>query len=127
AETVTVLTNRNGQSKEIEVNVPALFHGGNPSANITLENGDTIFVERAPVFYIYGEVQRAGASRLEPNTIVMQALSLGGGLTTRATDCGIGIQRRLPNGELKMLDAKMTDLIQADDSVIVRERANDYR
>ena len=28
-------------------------------------------------------MQRAGAYRLEPNTVVMQALSLGGGLTAR--------------------------------------------
>jgi len=127
AETVTVLTNRNGQSKEIEVNVPALFHGGNPSANIQLENGDTIFVERAPVFYIYGEVQRAGAYRLEPNTIVMQALSLGGGLTPRATERGVGIHRRMQNGEFSIVDAKLTDKLQPDDIVVVRDRLMEYR
>src|SRR5688572_33128661 len=32
-----------------------------------LQGGETIYVDRAPVFYIYGEVTRAGAYRLEPN------------------------------------------------------------
>ncbi len=127
AETVRVLTNRGGKYQEHEINFPALFRGGDPSANMQLENGDTIFVERAPVFYIYGEVQRAGAYRLEPNTVVMQALSLGGGLTARATERGIGIHRRMPNGELMMMDAKLTDPIQADDIVYVRERLMEYR
>jgi len=127
AETVRVLTNRGGKYEKHEINFPALFRGGDPSTNIQLENGDTIFVERAPVFYIYGEVQRAGAYRLEPNTIVMQALSLGGGLTARATERGIGIHRRMPNGELMMIDAKLTDPIQADDIVFVRERLMEYR
>ena len=127
AETVRVLTNRGGKYEKHEINYPALFRGGDPSTNIELENGDTIYVERAPVFYIYGEVQRAGAYRLEPNTIVMQALSLGGGLTTRATERGIGIHRRMPNGELTMIDAKLTDPIQADDIVFVRERVMEYR
>jgi polysaccharide biosynthesis/export protein len=127
AETVRVLTNRSGKYEKHEINFPALFRGGDPSTNIQLENGDTIFVERAPVFYIYGEVQRAGAYRLEPNTIVMQALSLGGGLTARATERGIGIHRRMPNGELMMVDAKLTDPIQADDIVFVRERVMEYR
>jgi polysaccharide export outer membrane protein len=127
AETVRVLTNRGGKYEKHEINFPALFRGGDPSTNIQLENGDTIFVERAPVFYIYGEVQRAGAYRLEPNTIVMQALSLGGGLTARATERGIGIHRRMPNGELMMIDAKLTDPIQADDIVFVRERVMEYR
>jgi polysaccharide export outer membrane protein len=127
SETLRVLTNRGGKYEEHEINYSALFRGGNPSINIQLENGDTIFVERAPVFYIYGEVQRAGAYRLEPNTIVMQALSLGGGLTARATERGIGINRRKPNGELMMIDAKLTDPIQADDIVYVRERLMEYR
>ena len=127
SETVKVLTNRGGKYEEHEINFPALFRSGDPSTNIQLENGDTIFVERAPVFYIYGEVQRAGSYRLEPNTIVIQALSLGGGLTTRATERGIGIHRRMPNGELLMIDAKLTDAVQADDIVFVRERQMEYR
>ncbi len=127
SETLRVLTNRGGKYEEHEINYSALFRGGNPANNIQLENGDTIFVERAPVFYIYGEVQRAGAYRLEPNTIVMQALSLGGGLTTRASERGIGIHRRMPNGELLLIDAKLTDPIQADDIVFIRERLMEYR
>jgi polysaccharide export outer membrane protein len=127
AETIRVLTNRGGKYEEREINFPALFRGGDPSTNIQLENGDTIYVERAPVFYIYGEVQRAGAYRLEPNTIVIQALSLGGGLTARGSERGIGIHRRMPNGELMMIDAKLTDALQADDVVFVRERLMEYR
>ena len=121
ADTVTVLTNRGGKIERREIDVPAIFHGGDPTMNIQIENGDTIFVERAPVFYIYGEVQRAGAYRLEPNMIVMQALSLGSGLTPRASERGIGIHRRMPNGKFVKLDAKLTDPILADDIVFVRE------
>jgi polysaccharide export outer membrane protein len=121
ADTVTVLTNRAGKVERHEIDVPAIFHGGDPSTNIQIENGDTIYVERAPVFYIYGEVQRAGAYRLEPNMIVMQALSLGSGLTPRANERGIGIHRRMPNGKFVKLDAKLTDPILADDIVFVRE------
>jgi len=127
AETVRVLTNRGGTYEERDISIKSLFHGGDQSANMQLENGDTIFVDRAPVFYIYGEVQRAGAYRLEPNTIVMQALSLGGGLTVRAAERGIGIHRRMPNGELMMIEAKVTDPIQPDDIVYVRERMMEYR
>ena len=121
SDTVTVLTNRGGKIERHEIDVPAIFHGGDPTTNIQIENGDTIYVERAPVFYIYGEVQRAGAYRLEPNMIVMQALSLGSGLTPRASERGIGIHRRMPNGKFVKLDAKLTDPILADDIVFVKE------
>lgn len=121
ADTVTVLTNRHGKPERRIVDVPSIFQGGDPATNMQIENGDTIFVERAPVFYIYGEVQRAGAYRWEPNMIVMQALSLGSGLTPRASARNIGIHRRMPDGKFAKLDAKLTDPIQADDIVFVRE------
>lgn len=121
ADTVTILKRRGGAPEKRKIDVPAIFRGGDPTTNIEIESGDTIFVERAPVFYIYGEVQRAGAYRLEPHMIVMQALSLGGGLTARGTERGVGIHRRQPNGQFRKLDAKLTDAIQADDVVFVRE------
>ena len=121
ADTVTVLTHRDGKAQTWAINLPAIFRGGDGATNIQIENGDTIFVERAPVFYIYGEVQRAGAYRLEPNMIVMQALALGGGLTLRATERGIGVHRRMPNGKFMKLEAKLTDPVQAEDIVFVRE------
>lgn len=121
ADTVTVLTHRDGKAITREIDVPAIFRGGDATTNIQMESGDTIFVERAPVFYIYGEVQRAGAYRLEPNMIVMQALALGGGLTPRATERGIGVHRRMPDGRFRKLEAKLTDPVQADDIVFVHE------
>jgi len=121
ADTVTVLTHRDGKAITRAIDLPGIFRGGDGATNIQIENGDTIFVERAPVFYIYGEVQRAGAYRLEPNMIVMQALALGGGLTLRATERGIGVHRRMPNGRFTKLEAKLTDPVQAEDIVFVRE------
>ena len=46
-----------------------------------VENGDIIYVDRAPTFYMYGEVQRPGQLRLERGMTLMQALAAGGGLT----------------------------------------------
>ena len=51
---------------------------------------------------------------------VMQALAMGGGLTTRGTERGIKIHRR--SGEqVSRLDAKLTDVVQNDDVIYVRE------
>ncbi len=118
---VTVIATRGEKIQKLEIDVPRMYRTGDMSQNIEVGNGDTIFVQRAPVFYIYGEVQRAGAYRLEPDMVVMRALSLGGGLTPRGTDRGLKIHRRLPDGEVHKLDAKLTDIVQPDDVVYVRE------
>jgi polysaccharide biosynthesis/export protein len=118
---VTVMTQRNGKVEKLEVDVVQMVRGGDLSPNVEVQNGDTIFVQRAPVFYIYGEVQRAGAYRLEPSMSVIHALSTGGGLTPRGTERGLKIHRRQPDGTVRRLDATLTDTLQADDVVYVRE------
>ncbi len=120
-DNVTVMVTRNGKTAKLEINVPSMYRTGDLSRNLQLENGDTIFVQRAPVFYIYGEVQRAGSYRLEQAMTVMQALSLGGGVTARGTDRGLKIRRKGPDGTFQAVDARLTDPVHPDDVIYVRE------
>lgn len=89
--------------------------------NFTLQNGDTVHVERAPVFYIYGEVSRAGAYRVEPNMTVMQAIAAGGGITPRGSDRRLKIRRPAADGKVAESDAKLQDTVKADDVIFVKE------
>jgi polysaccharide biosynthesis/export protein len=120
-DTVTVMGERDGKPVRVDVDVAAMIRGGDASADFEVRNGDTLFVQRAPVFYIYGEVQRAGAYRFEPGMLVMQAISLGGGLTARGTERGLEIHRRMPDGTVRRLDARPTDPLEPDDVVYVSE------
>jgi polysaccharide biosynthesis/export protein len=120
-DSVTVMLTRNGTQKRLEVDVARMYRSGDLSSNLEVQNGDTIYVQRAPVIYIYGEVQRAGAYRLEPNMSVMHALSLGGGLTQRGTERGLKVHRQLPDGTVQRLDAKLTDTLHPDDVIYVKE------
>ena len=117
---VTVVQTRDGKTAKRDIDLNAIFRDGDLSKNIELAPGDTIFVEKAPMVYIYGEVQKAGAYRLEPHMTVMQALALGGGLTTRGTQRGIKIARHDGNG-VRQIDAHLTDVVQNDDVIYVSE------
>ena len=88
-----------------------------------VQNGDTIYVPRAPVFYIYGEVQRPGTYRLEPDMVVMQALSVSGGLTPRGTERGLTIHRRVPDKPMSSVSARLLEPIQPDDVIYVESIA----
>jgi polysaccharide biosynthesis/export protein len=117
ADTVTLVS----EEKTLEIDVARMVRSGDLSQNVEVHGGDTLYVGRAPVFYIYGEVQRAGAYRLEPNMAVMQALSTGGGLTARGTTRGLRIHRRTPGGEVRELEVQLSDPVQADDVITVRQ------
>ncbi|HLX81850.1 MAG TPA: polysaccharide export protein EpsE [Burkholderiales bacterium] len=121
-DNVTVMLRRGGEAaKKVEVDVPGMYRTGDMSRNIPLENGDVVYVQRAPQFYIYGEVQRAGAYRIEPDMTVQQAISVGGGLTPRGTQRGLKIHRRMPDGNVRQLEASLTDKVQPEDVIYVRE------
>ncbi len=120
-DNVIVVEARNGQTRRAEINVERMARSGDFSNNVQLENGDTVYVQRAPVFYIYGEVQRAGAYKLDPPMTVMQAIALGGGITPRGTERGLKIRRRGSDGAFQTLDASLTDRLVPDDVVYVSE------
>jgi len=73
------------------------------------------------VFYIYGEAQRPGSYRLQRNMTVMQALSMGGGLTSRGTQRGIQIKRKDANGTIVTINADLSEELLPDDVVYVKE------
>jgi polysaccharide export outer membrane protein len=120
SDEVTVITKRNGKQEKLEVDLGDMFRRGDLSRNISLEPGDTIFVHKAPMVYVYGEVQKGGAYRVEPQMTVMQAIAMGGGITPRGTERGIKISRRDGTG-VRRIDASLTDNVQPDDVIYVRE------
>lgn len=121
SDIVTLVRTKNGQSITEKIDVLAMIRTGDMSMNRNIRGGDLIYVESAPRFYIYGEVQRPGFFRLEPNMTVVQALSAGGGLNQRGTERGVRIQRRDKHGNLQILKVKMSDLVQPDDVVYIQE------
>jgi polysaccharide export outer membrane protein len=104
-----------------EINVPGLFRADSTVANMEVLPGDSLFVDRAPLFYIYGEVQRPGSFRLESDMTVMQALSVAGGVNVRGTVKNMQITRRDPGGKPVTFTATLQDAVKADDVIFVRE------
>ena len=111
---------RNGQPFHKLVDIPSIFLQGNVTDDIVLQGGDVVYVHRAPVFYIYGEAQRPGAYRVERGMTIMQALAQGGGPTQRGSEKRLRLHRKV-NGEMQETEPKLTDSVQADDVIYIRE------
>lgn len=121
ADSVTLVRQRAGKSVDLKVDLPAIFRSSGALMNPEVIGGDTIFVDRCPYFYVYGEVQRPGAYRLEKEMTVMQAVSVGGGLTLRGSKKDIQVSRRDANGKSTSIAAQLTELLLPDDVIYVRE------
>jgi polysaccharide export outer membrane protein len=89
--------------------------------SIPLQNDDTVFVPKAQQMYVYGEVNRPGAFKLEPKMTVMQALAVAGGFNPRASQRSVEIHRVGEDGKLIKISAQLTDLLLENDTVYVQE------
>lgn len=121
SDIIVVVGTRSGQPYRSEVDLPTVFAANRRGSDVLLLNGDVIWVERAPTIYMYGEVQRPGALRLERNMTVMQALATAGGLTQRGTARGLRVSRKDANGVVREMEPTMVDTLRPDDVVFVRE------
>jgi len=121
SDIVTLAGSRDGKPFRYEFDLPSLF---GPEARVSdpvVQNGDVVFVDRMPVYYIYGEVQRAGVLRLERGMTLMQGLAAGGGLTQRGTEKGLRIHRRGADGKVQVLQPTLDTVLLSGDVIYVRE------
>lgn len=112
---------RNNKPFRKVIDIPALFLNDKSDNDVILSGGDTLYVNKAPVFYIYGEAQRPGPYRIERGMTMMQALASGGGPTVRGSQNRLRLHRRDLNGNVVETTPKLTDAIQAEDVIYVRE------
>jgi polysaccharide export outer membrane protein len=121
ADVVIVTGTRGGKPFRREVDVVKMSMTGSTADDIEMKGGDTIFVNRAPMFYIYGQVQRAGSYRIEKGMTVMQALADGGGVTGKGSTRGMVLRRRDAQGKIKETKVSLDDEVHDQDVIYVKE------
>jgi len=119
---VLILTGqRQGQAFRRVIDIPGLFLNQKPEEDVVLAGGDTLYVSKAPVFYIYGQAQRPGPYRIERGMTVMQALAQGGGPTARGSQNRLMLHRRDAAGKVIETVPQLTDTVRPEDVIYVRE------
>ncbi|MEP6501856.1 MAG: polysaccharide export protein EpsE [Betaproteobacteria bacterium] len=121
SDTIVLIGTRDGHAYRKEADLPRIFAPGGSSDDIVVMPGDTIWVDRAPTIYLYGEIQHAGVQRLERGMTVMQAVAAGGGATPRGTLKGLKVSRRGPDGRIQTIEPSMEDTLKDGDVMYIRE------
>ena len=121
SDTIVLSGTRDGKLFRHEIDLPRLFAAGGTGEDIVVAPGDTIWVDRAPQIYVYGEIQHPGPLRLERGMTLMQAVASGGGATPRGTLKGIKVTRRGADGKMETLEPSMEDTLKDGDVVFIRE------
>jgi polysaccharide export outer membrane protein len=120
-DVLIVTGQRQGQAFRRVIDIPGLFLNQKPEDDIVVAGGDTLYVNKAPMFYIYGEAQRPGPYRIERGMTVMQALAQGGGPTSRGSQNRLKLHRRDSAGKVIETVPQLTDVVRPEDVIYVRE------
>lgn len=121
SDTIVLVGERQGKPHRQEIDLPKIFTPAGRADDVVIMPGDTIWVDRAPVIYVYGQVQRPGQIRLERGMTVTQALAASGGLTLRGTQKGVQVTRRGEDNKTVTTEPALDDLLRNGDVVYVRE------
>ena len=106
------------------INLKDLQNGTAVGENLALRDGDTIFVAKAELTYVLGQVKNPGSYPIRSDTTVLQALSLAGGVTPTGAMNRTRIIRAVKDGrtDTNEIKAKLTDIVQPGDTIMVPER-----
>lgn len=110
-----------GKQKVITLDLNRLIEKGETSLDVPVVDGDSIYIPKAGVFYITGEVRSPNSYKFEEGTTVLKAVTMAGGFTDKASTGRVKIIRMKDGKEVVMKDVKMGELILPDDVVVVPE------
>lgn len=97
------------------------LQSGSLAQNIDLRDGDTVFVPKAELVYVFGEVRNPGGYAVQKTTTVLQALSLAGGVTEHGAMNRIQVMR-IVKGTKVEVRVKLSDVVRPEDTIMVPQR-----
>lgn len=104
--------------KIITIDLKELIENGNTQLNMPIEAGDNIYIQKADMVYVSGEVKKPGVYKCFSDTSVIKVITIAGGFTDKAAPTKVKLIRKV-DGTEQVLEKVAMDLIVSSDDVIV--------
>jgi len=108
-------------AKIIKVDLQRLLEQGDTTLNVTVMDQDSIYITKADLFYINGQVKKPAAYKWDPDTTLLKAVTMAGGFTDIASRRRIKIIRKINGKEAVLSKARVDESILPDDIIVVPE------
>lgn len=110
-----VLLRRASDGKEERIDTAELARG--ERRDIVLRSGDTLFVDKADMVFVTGQINRPGGYAITPGMTIAKLIAAAGGVTPTGSSGRVGLKR----GAKETTVDDQTE-VQKDDVINVRER-----
>jgi len=105
----------------IRVTMKDLQGESGTARRLGLADGDTVYVARAQMAYVFGQVKNPGSYPVQAGTTVLQVLSLAGGVLPTGAMNRLQVIRMV-GGVKHELKVSLTEAVSAGDTLVVPER-----
>lgn len=110
-----------GNERAITLDLRRLVEKGETSLDVPINDGDSIYIAKARVFYINGEIKKPDAYKYEDGTTIIMAVTMAGGFTDKASKGRVKIIRKVDGREEVIEKARMDEPVLPDDVIVVPE------
>jgi len=105
----------------LTIDMIQLLEKGDTTQNIQIMDGDNIYIAKAGVFYVSGEVTRPDAYKFEEKITVIKAITIAGGFSDKAAKGAVKIIRKIQGQDEILEKVKMDEPILPEDVIVIPE------
>lgn len=105
----------------LTIDMIRLIETGDNSQNVEILDGDNIYIAKAGMFYVSGEVNKPDAYKLEEEMTLIKAITKAGGFSVNASKSSVRIIRKLNGSEQILEKTSMNERILPEDVILVPE------
>ena len=117
----TIKRTTDGKSESIKIDLQALTQGGDMRQNVSIREGDTLYITKAGMCYVTGEVNQPDGYRCDGDSTVLKLITLAGGFSGKASRSSVRIIRIIDGKKKIYKDVPMETPVQAEDVIVVPE------
>ena len=110
-----------GKSEEKEIQLRKLIDQGDAAQNLQIMDGDKVFIDKAGMFYVTGQVKKPDAYKYQDKLTIMKAVTMAGGFTDTASKGSIDVVRKINGKEEVIANVDLDYIIHPEDVVVVPE------
>ena len=119
--TATIQRTQGKDEKVVVIDLKSLIEKGDLSQNVMINDGDTVFISKAGMCYITGEVKNPGTYPCGDRATVLKLVALSGGFTGKAAKKSINIVRIINDRKTVLEDVDLYTPLEHNDVLVVPE------
>ncbi len=121
--TATIKRKLNAKSGEdkIIIDLDRLIKKGETSLNISIIDGDSVYISKTEIFYVSGEVNKPDSYKLDSDITVIKAITKAGGFSKIAAKNKVKIIRKINDQQRVLENVNMDEHILPNDVIVVPE------